>query len=162
MWMTWLALRFPRGRGGGGFAPRGGVQGCGAGPGGEPVAVGEPGDVTDVGEDPRGDHRPDAGQVHQGGVTGEDQGLQLLGGGFDLRRDGDHFGELLEREPLAGLAGQVPGSHTGEDRFGLQRGDVLLGLSWNEFGQQPLQPVDRLHLLQPHTGTAPDGNANRK
>jgi hypothetical protein len=30
----------------------GGIQRCGAGPGGEPVAVGEPGHVADVGQDP--------------------------------------------------------------------------------------------------------------
>ena len=43
----------------------GGVQRCGAGPGREPVAVGEPGDVADVGQDPGGDDRSDTGQVHQ-------------------------------------------------------------------------------------------------
>jgi hypothetical protein len=35
------------------------VQGCGAGPGGEPVAVGEAGDVADVGQDPGGPGRSD-------------------------------------------------------------------------------------------------------
>ena len=43
----------------------GGVEGCGAGPGREPVAVGEPGDVADVGQDPGGDDGSDAVEVHQ-------------------------------------------------------------------------------------------------
>jgi len=42
----------------------GGVQGCGAGPGREPVPVGEPGDVADVGEDPGRHDRSDAVDVH--------------------------------------------------------------------------------------------------
>lgn len=37
---------------------RGGVQGCGAGPGREPVAVDEPGGVTDIGQDAGSDHGP--------------------------------------------------------------------------------------------------------
>nr|WP_205314592.1 transposase [Nocardioides houyundeii] len=36
-----------------------------AGPGGEPVAVGEPSNVADVGEDPGRDHRPNTVDVHQ-------------------------------------------------------------------------------------------------
>ena len=52
----------------------GGVQGRGAGPGREPVAVGEPGDVADVGQDPGGDDGPDTGQVHQGASRGRGPG----------------------------------------------------------------------------------------
>jgi hypothetical protein len=40
----------------------GSVQGCGTSPGGEPVPVGEPGHVTDVSQDPGGDHRPTLGE----------------------------------------------------------------------------------------------------
>ena len=42
---------------------RRGVQGCGAGPGCEPVAVGEPGHVTDIGQDPGRHHRPDTAKI---------------------------------------------------------------------------------------------------
>ena len=49
----------------------GGVDGCGAGPGREPVAVGEPGDVADVGQDPCGAGRADAVDLHQRGAAGE-------------------------------------------------------------------------------------------
>jgi len=44
---------------------RGCIQECGAGPGSESVAVGEPGDVTDIGEDPGGDDGTDAMNVLQ-------------------------------------------------------------------------------------------------
>jgi hypothetical protein len=43
----------------------GGVQRGGAGPGGEVVAVGEPGHLTHVGQDPGGAGRPEPVQVHQ-------------------------------------------------------------------------------------------------
>ena len=48
----------------------GGVQGCGAGPGREPVAVGEPGDVADVGQDPGGARRV----RRRGGPSGVSRG----------------------------------------------------------------------------------------
>ena len=90
---------------------RGGVQGCGAGPGREPVAVGEPGDVADVGQDPGRDDGSDAGQVHQRRAAGQDHRLQLYGEGLDLLLDRNQLGELLGREPAAGLPGQVAGTH---------------------------------------------------
>ena len=43
----------------------GGIDRGGAGPGREVVAVGEPGDVAGVGEDPGGAGRADAVDVHQ-------------------------------------------------------------------------------------------------
>ena len=54
---------------------RGRVQGCGAGPGREPVAVGEPGNVTDVGQRPGGEHGTDTAQVRQPRPAGLDQNL---------------------------------------------------------------------------------------
>ena len=51
-----------------------GVQGCGAGPGREPVAVGEPGHVADVGQDPCGAGRADPEEVHQVRPAGGDRG----------------------------------------------------------------------------------------
>jgi hypothetical protein len=93
---------------------------CGAGPGREPVAVGESGHVPDVGEDPGCHHRPDAGQVHQRGSSRLDQRLELLGQRLDLLIHRHQVGELFGREPAAGLTGQVPGTGGGEDRLGLQ------------------------------------------
>ncbi len=75
----------------------GGIQGRGAGPGSEPVAIGEPGDVADVGEDAGRDHRSDTVQVHQSRTTRHDHSLELGGGLLDLRFDCDQFGELLGR-----------------------------------------------------------------
>ena len=49
-----------------------------------PIAVGEPGHVADVGQDPCRDDRPDSGQVHQRSATDQHNGLQLLGDGLDL------------------------------------------------------------------------------
>jgi hypothetical protein len=46
-----------------------------------------------------------------------------------------------------GLPGQIPGTGGGEDRLGLQDGDVLVCLSGSELGQQTLQPVHCLHSL---------------
>jgi hypothetical protein len=43
----------------------GGVHRGGPGPGREPVPVGEPGHVPDVGQHPGGDHRADTTEVHQ-------------------------------------------------------------------------------------------------
>jgi hypothetical protein len=42
-----------------------GIQGSGAGPGSEPVAVGEPSDVTDVGQDPRSHDSADTVDLHE-------------------------------------------------------------------------------------------------
>jgi hypothetical protein len=89
----------------------GGVQGCGACPGREPVAVGEPGDVADVGQDPGGDDRADAGQVHQVRAAGNDQDLEPFAGRLHLLLHDDHLGELLERC-------QPPRNHTPCPRTG--------------------------------------------
>ena len=51
----------------------GGVDGCGAGPGREVVAVREPGDVADLDQQPRGAGGADAVQVQQGGAGRGDQ-----------------------------------------------------------------------------------------
>jgi hypothetical protein len=55
----------------------GGVQGCGAGPGCEVVAVGEPGHVADVGKDPGGTGRADPEQLGQVRAAVVDGGAQL-------------------------------------------------------------------------------------
>jgi len=55
----------------------GGVQRCGAVPRGEPAAVGEAGDVTDVAEQPVGVGRADAAQLAQGAAGGVDELVQF-------------------------------------------------------------------------------------
>src|SRR5665811_570770 len=59
----------------------------------------------------------------------------------------DELGQLLDREPSPGLAGQVPGPYRGEDCLGLQSGEVLLPVPRDELGQEPMQPVDGLDPL---------------
>jgi hypothetical protein len=44
---------------------RGGIEGCGSGPGGEPAAIWESDDITYVGQDAGGDDGSDAVDVHQ-------------------------------------------------------------------------------------------------
>jgi hypothetical protein len=45
---------------------------------GEPVAVGEAGDVADVGQGAGRNDGSDAVKVHQSGAAGQDDGLELL------------------------------------------------------------------------------------
>ena len=61
--------------------------------------------------------------------AGQDHDLELGGGGLDLLVDRDQLGDQLGGEPAAGLPGQVPGPHRGEDRLGLSGGQVLLRLA---------------------------------
>lgn len=77
-----------------------------------PVAVTEPVHVTDVGQDPRGHHRPDPGQVHQ-------------------------LAQQLDRELAPGLARHVPGAHASQDRLGRTCGDVPLGLARSQLREHP-------------------------
>ena len=67
--------------------------------------------------------------------------------GAEPHRIGDRYelGELLGGEPAAGLPGDVARADGGENCLGLQGSKVLLGLTRDQFGQQPLEPVDGLH-----------------
>jgi len=105
----------------------------GAGPGREPVAVGEPSNVPDVGQDARGHDRADAVNVHQVGATFEDERLELGGGLLHLCLDRDQFGELLGGDPSSCLPGDVARAHRSEHSLGLTGGDVLLRLSRKQF-----------------------------
>jgi hypothetical protein len=62
----------------------GGVDGGGAVPGGEVVAAGEPGDVTDVADEPGRDGRADAVQPLQCAAGGGDELSERLVGLLDL------------------------------------------------------------------------------
>jgi len=107
----------------------GGIKGGGAGPGREPVPVGEACDVADVGEDPGRHDRSDAVKVHQSGVASQDHGLEFRGGLLDLRIDRDQLSELLGRDAATCLPGDVTRPDAGEDRLGLQGCDVALRLA---------------------------------
>lgn len=107
----------------------GGVQGCGAGPGREPVPVGETRDVADIGEDPSGDDGPDAVDLGQVRTTFDDESLQLGGDLLHPGLDTDEVGKLFGGDSSPGPPSQVAGSDTGEHPLGLAGGDVLLDLS---------------------------------
>jgi hypothetical protein len=56
---------------------------------------------------------------------------------LELLLDRDQLGS----ESTSDLAGHVAWAHRRQDGLGLAGRDVLLALSWNEFGQQSVQPV---------------------
>ncbi|MFC0112360.1 hypothetical protein [Kibdelosporangium aridum] len=90
------------------------VEGCGAVPGGEPVAAGESVDVSDVGEQPGCAGRADAVQLQEGGSAGGDELGEVFVDRLDLLVDALQFADQFDREPAAGLA---------EDVAWLDRGD---------------------------------------
>jgi hypothetical protein len=65
-------------------------------------AVGEPGDVPDVGQDPCCDDGPDVVDLHQAGAAGEHERPELRGGRPDLGLDRDPLGQLPRGDPAAG------------------------------------------------------------
>jgi hypothetical protein len=85
----------------------GGIHGCGAVPGDEPVAAGEPADVTDVGQQPGCAAGADAGQIHQRGPAGERELLKVLLRDLDLLVDALVLGDQVDGEPGGGLADDV-------------------------------------------------------
>ena len=91
----------------------GGVDRCGAGPGGEVAAVGEPGDVADLDQQPGSTGGADAVQVKQAGAGGPDQCLEFLvrrlGAGVDLLQV--HY--QLHRDALAGLRDDIARTNAG-------------------------------------------------
>jgi hypothetical protein len=70
-------------------------------------------------------------------------------------------GQVLDRNPSPGPASDIAGTHRGEDRLGLQGGDVLLCHPGDQFGQQPLQPVHGLHPLASDLLAALDQQSHR-
>jgi hypothetical protein len=122
----------------------GGLQRRGAGVGGEVVLAREPTDVTDLTEEPGGQHRPDPKQLHQAGV-----------GPGDRRRDARlhrlyapvqvaHVGDEVGGDLVAGDRRRSGGSDRGEQGGGAPGGEVTAGAAWDQVHQQPVQPVDGL------------------
>ena len=97
--------------------PGGRIQRGGAGPGREAVAVGEAGDVADVGEDPSSDDGSDTPKVHQVGVAGQDHGLELGVGLLDRGLDRDQLGQLVGGKAAAGLSRDVTRTHASQHRL---------------------------------------------
>jgi hypothetical protein len=95
----------------------GGVQGCGAVPGGEVPAAGEAADVTDVADQPGGTGRADAVQLLQAATAGRDQLGQLLA---------DEFGDQFRGQAAAGATDEVTWADGGEQGAGLVGAQELL------------------------------------
>src|SRR5690349_19299609 len=91
----------------------GGVDRCGAVPGGEVVPVGETGDVADLDQQSGRAGGSDAVQVHQTGAGGCDQVAQFLVGRFGARVDPFEVGDQFCGDPTPGLACDVTGPHLG-------------------------------------------------
>lgn len=69
---------------------------------------GEPGDVADVGQDPRNDHLADTADVHQARAAGDPKRLELGGGLLHLRPDAlavVAYTHLRTHSPEAGTEG---------------------------------------------------------
>ena len=102
------------------------VDGGGAGPGREVATVGEPGDVTDLDQEPGRSGGADAVQVQQPGAGGLEQGDELFVGLLLALIDPLEIDDQFESDPLAELPDIVFWSDAGEDLAGLGGGQVLL------------------------------------
>jgi hypothetical protein len=113
---------------------RGSIQGCGAGPGCEPVAVGEPGDVADsasvraatTGPTPRSPINRDPRAL----TRTFSSAVAFFIFASTATRSASSSAAILRRV----LAGDVTRAHCRQDRLGLQRGQVLLGLAGEQLG----------------------------
>jgi len=102
----------------------------------------EPGDVTDVAEQPRRSGRADPVQPHQVAAGLGEQGGQLLLRRLDPSVDDVEFIDQLGGQVPAGLTDHVTGGHVSEQGPGLPCGQGLLRPAGHELDQQPVQPID--------------------
>jgi hypothetical protein len=127
MCSTRLICRFPRpGQAVADLVAGRRVDGCGAVPGREVRAAGEPDDVTDLHEQPGRAGRADAVQVHQSAAGGGHQLLEFLVGLLGPPVDPFEVADQLGGHPAAGLADDVAGSRRGQQRLGLRGGQAGL------------------------------------
>jgi len=92
----------------------GGVDGGGAGPGGEPVAVGETGHIVDIGEDPGGAGRADPEDLQQCAAAGDDVLAQPAEELLQFAVEGVDLADQLGGQRPAGPPGGVLGAHRAE------------------------------------------------
>ncbi len=122
----------------------GGVDGCGAVPRGEVGLVREPGDVTNLDEEPGRTGGADAVQIEQSGSRLRQQFGELLVGGFLAGIDPLEVTDQLGSHPASGLADGIAGTDLGEQRLGLSGGKVLLRPAGDQFQQQHHPATGRL------------------
>jgi hypothetical protein len=109
------------------------------------MAVREPGDVADVGEDPGRAGRTDAIDVHQVRARREDHGLELGFHRLELGVQAVQVLQFLRGHPAAGLPGQVTGPDCGQQRLVLADGFLHRRPAGQQPQEQPVHPVERLH-----------------
>ena len=100
----------------GGSVDRGGAVVAGEG-----VFGGEPGHVTDLGQDPPGDHRADAEQAGQPGARRIDQGGDLAAEVFDPRVQGADVGQVVAGDMHPDRRDVIGGADARQQRLGLVR-----------------------------------------
>src|SRR5690349_21079714 len=101
----------------------GGVDGCGAGPGGEVVAVGEPSAVAELDQQPSSAGGSDTVQAKQSRAGGSDQLDEFLVRCLLAQVETLQVSDQLGRDPLAGPTDHVPGPHSRQDLLGLRGGE---------------------------------------
>ena len=107
------------------------------------VAVGEPGQVADLDEEPGGAGGVDAVQAQQRGAARRHEGPELLVGGLLARVDPLQVGHELGRDTLAGLADLIARADPSQQCFGLRGRQVLLRTAGQYFQQDSVQLADR-------------------
>src|SRR5204863_613833 len=113
-------------------------------PGREVSAAGEPGDVTDVADEPGGAGRADAVQCLDLAAGTLDQLGELAIRGLDLRIDGFDLLDQLAGELVTGAPDQVGGFDGAQQGAGLAGGQVLLRPAGDQVEQEHVQPVDQI------------------
>jgi hypothetical protein len=115
----------------------GGLQGGGAGVGGEVVLAGEPADIANLTQEGGGQHRPDPEQLQQAGVGLGDRGLdpRLHGGDalLQLAGVGHEFGGQLP----AGDRRRTSRPDRSQQRGGPLGREVASGAAGDQVHQQP-------------------------
>ena len=96
------------------------------------VAVGEPGDVADLDQQPGGAGGADAVEVDQAGSGRGDEFGELLVGCLLAGIDPFEVADQFRGDAAPGLAGGVAGADLGEQRLGLGGGEVLLRPTWDQ------------------------------
>jgi NAD(P)-dependent dehydrogenase (short-subunit alcohol dehydrogenase family) len=120
----------------------GGIDRRGAIPGGEVRLSREPGHLTDPGQQPGSAGGADPVQIGQGGAGGGEQHIEFLVRLLLALVDAFQVADQLGGDPAAGFARGIAGADPGEQRFGLGRGQVLLGPAGDELEQQLMQLGD--------------------
>jgi hypothetical protein len=126
----------------------GDIEGGGAVVAGEGVLGGEPGHVTNLGQQAPSDHRPDAEQAGQAGARGRDEGSDLGADVLDPGIQSADVSEVVAGDMHPDAAHVIGGADAGQQRLGLVRRQLAAHSARGQLGQQPVQPARRLGALR--------------